>query len=133
MVEPNWIGVVVATIAGMVIGALWYSKVLFGTPWMKLVGKSESDLKKGAMQAYLVAAVSAFVMACVLGIIIKNADATNLMAGTMMGFWVWLGFVVTTSGVNGIFSGRQKNLYLIEVGHHLVVLLIMGAVLGLMG
>jgi len=30
----NVIGIIIATIIGMVIGALWYSPLLFGKQWM---------------------------------------------------------------------------------------------------
>ncbi len=46
---------------------------------------------------------------------------------------VWLGFVLTTSSVNNAFRMRPLALTSIDAGHWLVVLLVMGAVIGLFG
>ena len=34
-VTSNWMGLVVAVIAAMAIGSVWYSKMLFGKQWME--------------------------------------------------------------------------------------------------
>ena len=45
--QINYLAVVVCTIIAMAVGALWYSKVLFGNAWMKGVGLNPEDVKKG--------------------------------------------------------------------------------------
>lgn len=127
-VELNYIAVLVTAAVGMVIGALWYSPLLFANQWMKLVGKTKADLK-GAQTGYLVAAVASLIAAYVLAHFVDYAGATTLEEGSLVGFWAWLGFVATTSGVNYIFSGKPRNLYLIENGHHLLTFLVAGAIL----
>jgi hypothetical protein len=49
------------------------------------------------------------------------------------GFLVWLGFVITTMGVNHAFSGAKPMLTLIDGGYWLAVLIIQGAVIGAFG
>ena len=61
MAQPaiNYLAVLVSAIIGMIIGALWYSPLLFGKLWMKLSGMTEKQLneakKKGMGKMYLVA------------------------------------------------------------------------------
>lgn len=43
----NWQGIVLATVAAMAIGTLWYSKFMFGTQWQKLAKLKDKDVKKG--------------------------------------------------------------------------------------
>ena len=37
--KMNWIGIILATVAAMVIGFLWYGQWGFGKSWMALVGR----------------------------------------------------------------------------------------------
>ena len=43
-INLSLIAIVVAAVAGMVIGALWYSPLLFGNAWLKAIGKTEDEL-----------------------------------------------------------------------------------------
>ncbi len=135
-VSINYLAVLVAAIAGMVIGALWYSPVLFAKPWMKALGKSESDMesmRKGAGKGYAVSMLGALVLAYVLVHFIyyvKSATGTTgLGVGLSTGFWAWLGFEVTSHISSVVFEGRSIKLYYINMGYHLVELLVMGAIL----
>jgi hypothetical protein len=53
--------------------------------------------------------------------------------GLLAGFFVWLGFVATTVSVNYALQMRPVELALIDGGHWVMVLLIMGAVIGAFG
>jgi hypothetical protein len=52
-----------------------------------------------------------------------------MMEGMKTAFWVWLGFVATTSATNAIFAGRSRNLWVIDSGYFLVALLLNGWIL----
>jgi len=45
MIELNYLAIIAAAIASMLIGWLWYGP-LFGKQWMKLAGLKKSDMKK---------------------------------------------------------------------------------------
>ncbi len=125
----NYVGVVAATVAAMVLGFVWYHPKVFGTAWMKLIGKKMEDLKAGAQTAYLFMAILAIVEAWVLAMLLTLTNALRFRDAWMLGFWIWLGFVATSFGSLIIFEGRPRNLYLINVGYHLVSILLMGTVL----
>jgi hypothetical protein len=57
----------------------------------------------------------------------------NVRGGVIAGLIVWVGFVITTMGVNHAFSGASPKLTLIDGGHWLAVLVVMGAVIGAFG
>ena len=127
----NLPAVFVAAVTGMVVGALWYSPWLFAKPWLRAVGKSDADIKKANMLgAYLMSFLALLLCAYVLAHIIAYTGALDAVDGVQAGVWAWLGFVLTTTGTNALFEGRPKNLFLINVAHHLVVFLAMGAILG---
>lgn len=124
----NYVAVVVCAVAGMVLGYAWYSQALFGKQFMQLIGKSEAELKP-TQTTYLLMTLSALVMAWVLAMFVDFAYATTATAGMIVGFWAWLGFVVTTGSASVLFEGKPKGLYYIQTGYYLVELLIMGAIL----
>jgi hypothetical protein len=57
----------------------------------------------------------------------------TLRNGVISALFCWVGFVVTTMLVNYSFAMRSRKLLLIDGGHWLVVLALMGAIIGAMG
>ncbi len=75
----------------------------------------------------------AWMFAGVLLHMAQGGLATSLRTGVISGFFLWLGFVITTMAVNHAFQGAKWSLTLIDGGHWLGVLLIQGAILGWWG
>ena len=131
----NYIAVLVAAVAYMVLGMLWYSPSGFGKKWMRLVGLSKSDLKKQqkkGKKCMIWAFVAALVMAYVLAFFVKLVGATTIVTGAEVGFWAWLGFVATTSMGIVLWEGKPKELYILNNAFYLISLVIMGAILAIM-
>ncbi|MGK2922796.1 MAG: DUF1761 domain-containing protein [Methyloceanibacter sp.] len=131
----NYIAVVIATLAGFGLGAVWY--MVLGLAWMRALGKTEAELKKedgaGKVLPFIIALVALFVMAWMLAGLMGHLGQVSVRGGVLAGFFVWVGFVITTMGVNHAFSGAKPMLTLIDGGHWLAVLLVMGAVIGAFG
>ena len=49
--------------------------------------------------------------------------------GAILGVWLWLGFLVTSSSIEVIWMGRNYKLWLFEVGCSLIVTASMGAII----
>jgi Protein of unknown function (DUF1761) len=128
-VDLNWLAIIVAAIIPMVLGALWYSPILFADRWMQAVGRTGEELGDSAL-GYLLSAVGAFLSAYVLARIIKWAEVDDLGNGILVGLLVWVGFVATVLAVTTYFGGRPRMLWLINAGYQLVALVLMGALLG---
>src|SRR6266542_4389481 len=120
----NILAVVVAAVATFLLGAVWYSPVLFAKQWVHAHGytpeKVEEMKKKGVTRAYAVAAVCYLVMAYVLALLASYTQATSLAQGLWLGFLVWLGFAATlgrtANGVQLARTLRLKDLIFIVVG-----------------
>src|SRR5207302_3628539 len=97
----NLWAVLVAAVATMPLGFLWYSPLLFANPWMKLMGYDPNDkakiaeMQKSAGPAYGMSLIASLLSAAVLAKIIALADATTAPYGMIIAFAVWLGFVTT--------------------------------------
>lgn len=124
----NW-GILAATAFAVALGALWYSELLFGKTWMKLVGKKQADLMKSAGQTYALTAVLWLMASYVLALFVQWAAAITAVQGAMVGFYIWTGFVFTTGLIHTMYSGRSKRLFAIDAGYTLVALMGMGMIL----
>lgn len=127
--------VLVAAVASMVVGFLWYSPLLFARPWMVLMGYDPEDkakleeLRKGAGKMYALSFLASLVSALVLAKVILITTVTSPFYGMKVGFAVWLGFVTTVQFTSVLFAKQPVKLYLINTGYQLVCYLAMGAIL----
>lgn len=129
----NYLAVLIAALAAFGLGAIWYR--VFAKPWMHAVGKTEADRPQGPMQVTLfaIAIVALLIMAWMLAGLMGHLNQVTIRGGVITGLFVWIGFVITTMGVNHAFSGAKPMLTLIDGGYWLAVLLIEGAVIGAFG
>ena len=130
----NFWSVLVAAVATMVLGFLWYSPFLFANPWMRLMGVDPNDkaklaeMQKGAGKLYGLAFVASIISAVVLAKIIAITSVNTIPYGMKVGFAVWLGFVTTVQLTGALFGKQPSKLYLINTGYQLVCYLVMGAI-----
>lgn len=135
----DYVAVLLAGVASMVVGFLWYSPSLFGKQWMKLSGHTEKSLQEAKAEmnkTYTISFVASLLMAYVLSHVMTlsmnffHYDA--LSTGLISAFWMWLGFVAPVQLTDVLFGSKSSKLYAINTGYQLAALLAMGAVLGMM-
>ncbi len=125
----NWFGIILAAIAQMVVGFIWYGP-LFGKTWMSMMGINTQRMSREGMgRTYAIQAVGSLVTAYVLAKLVGMMGGKTLAAGVQAGFWVWLGFVATVTLGSVLYERRSWNLYVLNNGYQLVSLAIMGAIL----
>jgi len=137
----NYLAIVIAAVVAWLAGAAWYSGL--AKPWVEAQGKTmeafkaEQAAKKGAAgyAPFIIAFVALLVMAwCLAGVLGHlGVGQVTLRNGVISGAFLWLGFVLTTLGVNYAFGGRGIKLAAIDAGYWLLVLLVQGAIIGAMG
>ncbi|PCI29957.1 hypothetical protein COB55_01085 [Candidatus Wolfebacteria bacterium] len=132
-VEVNFIALIVAAVASMVIGMAWYSQALFGSSWAKAAGLSSEALakikRKGMGRTLITALVASIVMGYVLVAGIALTGANSFAAGAELGFWVWLGFIATTSLGIVLWEGKPWKLWIINNSYQLISVAVMGGIL----
>ncbi len=128
-VDLNWLAIVAAAFVPMVVGALWYSPILFARPWMRAVGRSPEELT-GASLGYGLSALMAVVTSYALARIVRWAEVDDLWNGALVGALAWLGFVATILAVSTYFGGRPRTLWAIDAAYWLVSLVMLGAIHG---
>ena len=119
----------VATLAGWIGGAAWYG--ILGKQWSAALGWDRAEMKKNSPLLPLLFSFAAeLVMALILYRVMGPLSGPRLIEGLLGGATLWLGFVVTTTGVNYAFQRKSLALLAIDAGHWLLVLLIQGGLIG---
>jgi hypothetical protein len=133
-VQVNMWAVLLAAIASMVVGSVWYAKPVFGKLWMDLVKLDEAQQRKGAMKAMVMAFVAALLTAYVLAHVIYLSNSffqNSFMKDAMQtAFWLWLGISATTIATHHAFEQRPKKLTWLAIGNQLVTFLVMAFIIG---
>lgn len=124
------VAVVIAVVAYMIIGVIWYAPGVFGKTWMRLLRFKEKDVRKGMANKYVGSVISGLVLALVLASFMGLAKAEGVANGVLVGLLSWVGFVATTSFITAIYENRPAGLYFIDAGYHLVSMVVMGAIIG---
>lgn len=131
----NYLSVFLSAIAAWLAGAVWYTTL--SKQWLSALGKTREELSgptgKPSPAPFIISLLAEIVMAFILASLMLGLGAQNLAGGIAIGFITWLGFVATTMVVNNSFAGARFRLTLIDGGHWLLVLLVQGAILGVLG
>jgi hypothetical protein len=133
----NYLAVLVAGIVIFVLGGLWYSPVLFAKRWIALQGRTEEQMRAQAAAAnmpvmYLSAFICGLVTALVMAVVLAHIAISMTLGaahGALIGFMLWLGFAATTSYAMALFSGKPKQLWLIDSAYNLVSFVLAGIIL----
>ena len=132
-VDVNYWAVLVSAIASMVIGMSWYSQALFGKTWMKLMNITQKDIEKskdkGMAKEMTAAFIANLIFSYVLALFLKYTAVSTTGEGLTVGFLIWFGFAATILLNSVLWEGKPVTLYLINVSHYLVNLLIISLIL----
>jgi len=127
--QINWLSVIASALAAFALGSLWYSPVLFGKTWQKLIKLSDEDMKGANMPlifgtTFILNVIGAFVLDMFIG------RESTLMTGLMAGLLVSVAWIATSLGINYLFTRKPFKLFIIDACYYVTFFAIMGAILG---
>lgn len=136
MLPINIVSVLVSAVVAFVLGFLFHGPVT-GKLWMKLAdihptgNEKLSDMIPQMLWNFLVNFVTAFVMAMIFVLVFSSSlmGPATWFRGSIMGIWLWLGFLVTSSSIGVIWMKQSYKLWLFESACSFVVMATMGAIL----
>jgi Protein of unknown function (DUF1761) len=136
MIQINFIAVFVSALVAFILGFLFHGPIS-GKLWMKLAnihptGKEKlSDMIPQMAWNLLSNIITAVVMALIFCLVFSSSlmGPATWLRGAIMGVWLWLGFLVTSSSIDVIWMGKSYKLWIFEAGCSLVVMAVMGAIL----
>ncbi len=137
--DLNYLAILIASFAQFVLGALWYSPILFGKQWMGIMGithLSQDEIQKmqkemGPYYAVQFALTVLYTLALACAI-----TAWPESYGIPVALKIWAGFVVPTQ-ISGVIWGSTKKpqwlkQILIMTSYQLVGIIIASLILSLM-
>jgi len=135
MVYPfiNVWAVLTGTLALWVLGALWYSPVLFGKIWQKKVGFKEEGITKVNMAlTFGLSFLLMLFMVWALNFVINShkPEDVSMLKGLHYGAFTGFFFSMMTMGINYLYQRRSFTLWLIDGSYIVIGLGIAGMILG---
>jgi hypothetical protein len=128
----NWVGIVIAAIAAMLIGFAWYSPWAFGRTWSSLTGRTMGG-GEGTGGLYVLIVASALVEAIAMSWFVEQTGSHSGAAGALVGLFIGLGFIAPAMFGDVLFTGRPGRLFAIVAGYAILTAVVMGAIIGFLG
>jgi hypothetical protein len=125
----NWWGVLVCVVFSMISGSVWYNPRTFFITWWRAIGMTEADQPAASPVMWVLTILSSVVQSIFMAALVPALGAVSLLSGAAIGFMVWLGIVAPTSLVNKLFADRLSA-WPIEMGNHIINLVVFGAIFG---
>lgn len=129
--QLNWLAILVAAVAYFMLGAIWYSKALFGSKWATVVGidMNNPDKKKG-MAKMMAGTFLLIIVTCVaLAVLVHRLELSVIASALKLGLITGICFATTAVSISFIYESRPTALYFIDCGYHLAGHLIAAIVL----
>ncbi len=123
----NWMAVLAATLAGFMLGGLWYGP-LFGKAWLAAIGKKAEDIKPSP-GPFIISFFTALITSIVLAVLINALAIFSITGGVLLGCLTGVGFIATAMASDSAFCGWGVKLWLIQSGYRVAYSIIMGIIL----
>lgn len=133
--EINYWAVLVATVLGMGLGAVWYSPAMFMKRWVRLA-RIDMDADRGSavipmMVAFAVTFLTAWVLAGSVAIAWHFYGGGYLASALVTAITLWAGFTAARVVTHDVFEGRPSHLTVLTISFELATVIIMALVIGL--
>lgn len=126
----NVVAILVSAVILWLLGAAWYSPVMFAKPWMELLAiKREPGKRDGLLLGMTASFIGDFIMAFILAHIIIWSNAAGVWNGCVIGVLMWMGFIAAPNLPQGLYERRPFKLFAINSGYWLLGLFIIGGLL----
>jgi len=114
----------------MVIGSLWYSPLLFGNTWLKLVGKTREGIsKEDSSKAMSLSIIPAILSILFLSLVLAFIPTETVLDALIVGSVVSAGFIGMSVFNLVLFEDRSVKLTILNVGYSFVTLNIAAIIL----
>lgn len=128
----NYLAIAIATITSYVLGFAWYHWAIFGKAWANALGltKEQADNTEGLGGAFIVSLISGLIKTIFINLIMLGANISGAIGGALFGLVIAIVFTVTSIGYYNGFARATPRLTLINSGHSVIELIVIGAIIG---
>jgi hypothetical protein len=130
----------ITTVSGFLVGAVWFSPVLFMKAWLQGEGITKEQVSKRSTTYTLQVNAYSFVahgaLAAVLAVMFDVLAISSLTLALTIGLLLTLGFVATTRFIEMVYTPQGKHYdarsqikFLVHTGYYMAVVSVMSIVL----
>ena len=127
--DVQLVPILLATVAQMALGFVWYSPKTFGTAWMKHVGLTQEDAEKEGGTAMVKGVLSTLISTYFLAVLVTALGLDSLTEVVCAGITISLATLVPLELNNVIWARGPMGLFWINAGHAVVSLMVASLVL----
>jgi hypothetical protein len=130
-VRQNYLAIILAAVACFLFEAAWYS--FFLQAWLDGIGRTSAWLQASGVNPALqfaTALASEAILAAAISAVTQLTGQQTALRGIRVGFFLWLGCVLTTVATESVFEVRTYKLFAINSGFWLIGMILMGAIVG---
>jgi hypothetical protein len=124
----NWLAVLVAAVAGYLLGAIWYTPAVFGNRWMAALEKKPEELGSPVLALTVSALTTALTGVC-LAFLLRGLGIQTLGAGVVCGIVIGGGIVFASMLSDYLFQSRSMTLLWIQGGYRLLYVVLICAII----
>ena len=119
-VTTDLLHILVATIAAMLAGYIWFHPLVFGTRWRELMkeytGMADEDLKPEPLRQLPKWFFITLINVIVVYLLADRLDIQSRISSLKIAFALWAGFGLTFSSWYVIFARQRQSLWLLNNG-----------------
>lgn len=127
----NHLAVFVCALMSLVIGAVWYSPLLFFRAWKRETGLSDEQIANAKpLKTYSITLLLAWIISYNLAFFLGDGK-TNWRWGLAAGLLAGVGWVATMLAIVALFEQRTWRYMLINCGYVTIYFALIGFILGI--
>jgi len=134
--EINHLAVVLAVVAAMIVGFIFYMPAVFGRRWMNMVGHTEESVQGGGpplLSPLVIAAgfITAYTLAGVAFLSHEFYGGSFFVSAFISAWILWLGFTASRMLVHDLFDTRTLGITALSALNELITVTAMALVIGI--
>lgn len=122
MTTHNHLAIATTVVLNQLLGFLWYSPVLFLSPWVRGLGKVVDQLDLSNPVPYIVSVVASTVSCYVISWLVQVLKIRTFRQGVGFGAILWLGIAAPGLLAHNTFAGLSWTVTAIDALHVLAAL-----------
>lgn len=127
--DVNYLAVIAATLATMLLGMAWYAPPVLGKVWMRETGMTPEKAQKNMWSGLMIGTLGNLLLSFFLSILLLMVRPGSLQASMLFGVVLWLGIVVPVELSGVAWERRSWTLFLINAGWSLLSMIVITAIL----
>lgn len=114
-----WLAVFLGALGYFILGAIWYSKILFADKWIILtkVDVNDPNGKKGMAVTMILSFVVMFISSVGIGILAEKLELKGWLSGLKLGSLVGICFGAAAICISYLYEKRPWGLHFINGGY----------------